>query len=86
MLGFFLCWMLPIVVLSDDVLNGFIKDIISTFKLQSPTLVYHGQAPELCFTHHWVLCMNLEFEQGILMDAKGKSIFISKSFQYKEIT
>ena len=68
---FFLLWISPTVVICDDELNGFITDIISTFKLLSPTIVYHSDAPEICLTHHWVLCLNLENEQDMPVNKKG---------------
>ena len=60
-----LFWMFPTVVNCDDKMNVFVTDIISTFQLLSPTILYHGDAPEICFTKDWVLCLNLENEQAI---------------------
>ena len=72
-----LFWMFPIVVNCDDKINGFITDVISTFKLLSPTILHHGDAPEICFTHRWVLCLNLENEQALLMKDGGNSYLAS---------
>ena len=49
----------------DDMLNSFIIDIISTFKLTSPTIIYHGEALEICMTH-WVLCLDQENQQEVI--------------------
>ena len=58
-LGFlFFLWMLPNVMKCDNNMNGFISDLILTFRLISPTIIYHGDAPELCFTTPWVLCLH----------------------------
>ena len=66
-LGFlFFFWMLPNVMKCDDNMNGFISDVISSFRLISPTIIYHGDAPELCFTTPWVLCL----QQDILKEGK----------------
>ena len=77
-LGFLLLfWMFPTVINCDDKINGFITDIISTFQLLSPTILYHGDAPEICFTNPWVLCLNLENEQAILMKDEGNPCLAS---------
>ena len=64
-------FVLPNLMKCDDNINSFISDLISSFRLISPTLIYHGDAPEICFTHLWVLCLNLENEQAILTEEKG---------------
>ena len=65
-LGFLLfLFIIPNMMKCDDNINSFISDLITSFKLISPTLIYHGDAPEICFTHHWVLCLNLENEQAL---------------------
>ena len=72
-LGFLLfLFIIPNMMKCDDNINSFISDLITSFKLISPTLIYHGDAPEICFTHHWVLCLNLESEQAILTEEKGR--------------
>ena len=57
---------------SDDSLNSFITDVISKFKLTSPTILYHGEAPEICRKHWWVLCLDQENEQEISPGIKSK--------------
>ena len=60
-----LFWMVPSAISYEDNLNSFITDVITTFKLVSPTIVYHGNEPEICFKHNWVLCLNVESEHAI---------------------
>ena len=72
-IGFLLLFfMLPNMVKCDDNTNNFIADLMSSFSLKTPTLIYHGDAPEICYTHHSVLCLNLEKEQEILIEEKGR--------------
>ena len=69
----YLFWMSTSVIKCDDNINSFITDVISKFRLKSPTIVYHGSAPEICFTNQWVLCLNLENEQNIIQKGKGNA-------------
>ena len=55
--------MLPNATKCDENMSRFISDLISSYNLISPTIIYHGGAPEICFTSHWVLCLNTEKEQ-----------------------
>ena len=50
--------MLPYGMKCEDNMNGFISDLILSFRLTSPTIIYHGHAPEICFTTPWVLCLH----------------------------
>ena len=49
-------------------LEKFIGNLIDTFQLTSPTLIYHEEAPEICFTWTWILCLedNLELQPSEL--------------------
>ena len=51
--------------------SSFFTDIISTFKLRSPTIIYHGETPEICMRQWWVLCLDLEYRQEIVHKEKG---------------
>ena len=45
----------------------FIEDVLSTFKLKAPTIIYEGdEPPVICYTKWWVLCLPNEFgnDQG----------------------
>ena len=40
----------------------FIEDVLSTFKLKAPTIIYDGdEPPVICYTKWWVLCLPNEF-------------------------
>ena len=69
---FFLFLLLTTDIICADRVNSFIKDISHTFGLRNPTIIYHGNAPDICFRNQWVLCLNLENEQSILQKAKDK--------------
>ena len=40
-------------------ISSLIKDIMITFRLTSPTIVYDNNeaAPEICYSDQWVLCL-----------------------------
>ena len=40
--------------------NMFLLDIITTFRLTSPTIVYNEdeEAPDICYSAQWVLCLH----------------------------
>ena len=42
----------------DDSVNGFITDIILSLRLISPTIIYHGDTPEICMSRQWMLCLD----------------------------
>ena len=51
----------------NDSLNAFTSDVISTFGLISPTIVYDSdEAPKICMTRKWVLCLSQDDEQNSL--------------------
>ena len=43
-----------------ETLSSFIRDMMATFGLASPTIVYNSDetAPEICYTDPWVLCLH----------------------------
>ena len=68
LLGLFLPWM-GLRVDGEDTTSLFLQDLITTFGLVSPTIVYNAdeEAPEICYTNQWVLCLPLfsnETDQG----------------------
>ena len=73
-----LCLMLPNMTKCDEQMNGFILDLISTFRLTSPTIIYQDDAPEVCFTIPWVLCLDQENVQAELFEEEG-----TKTLGYK---
>ena len=49
-------------------MNPFIFDLVSTFQLTSPTILYDNDAeiPEICYDSQWVLCLSSnEHERGL---------------------
>ena len=64
----FLLWMFQCVS-GNDSLNAFMGDILSTFGLISPTIIYTSdEAPKICMTHKWVLCLDGNNEQNELAE------------------
>ena len=42
----------------EDVENAFLKDIITTFKLLYPNIIFQEAAPDACMTGKWLLCLS----------------------------
>ena len=73
----------------------FISNLIGTFQLTSPTLIYHEEAPEICFTSTWILCLedNLELQPSELA-YPGQFVYrchllgsvISPKYKFKTLT
>ena len=44
----------------EEKIDVFLRDIIDTFQMTSPTIVYDSdeEAPEICYTDEWVLCLH----------------------------
>ena len=51
----------------EDTISAFIRDVMITFQLNSPTIIYGGEeAPEICYSDQWVHCLSSdEYEEGI---------------------
>ena len=48
----------------NDSFNALMGDILSTFGLTSPTILYTGdEEPKICMTRKWVLCLNQDNDQ-----------------------
>ena len=50
-------------------MNGFIRDIVSAFRISSPTIIYDGDEapPDICYTDQRVLCLPIhESDQDVL--------------------
>ena len=64
--GLFLLLWMGLRVNGEETLSLFIDDILSTFKLKAPTIIYDGdEPPVICYTKWWVLCLlseGLDFE------------------------
>ena len=59
LLGLFLLLWMGSRVYAEDTTSLFLQDLITTFDLVSPTIVYDAdeEAPEICYTKEWVLCL-----------------------------
>ena len=62
----------------EEAMNIFIKDLIDTFKLASPAILYNSDEgiPEICYSSHWILCMPSNQHDG---SGEGKSPNDAKS-------
>ena len=46
-------------VCGEEAISSFIEDVMDTFRLKSPTIVYDSdEAPEICYRKTWVLCLS----------------------------
>ena len=49
----------------EDTISSFIRDMMATFQVASPTVVYDGdEAPDICYTDQWVLCLSSQVTQS----------------------
>ena len=63
LIGLLLFWM-DLGVNGEDTISSFIRDMMATFQLNSPTIMYGGdEAPEICYTDQWVLCLSTQATQ-----------------------
>ena len=64
---FLLLWMSLHISVGDELMNGFIQDIISTFKLRSPTILFdNDEVPQICYKDQRVLCLMTNEKDQIL--------------------
>ena len=50
---------------AEDTISSFVRDMMATFHLSSPTIVYNGdEVPEICYTDQWVLCISSQVEKS----------------------
>ena len=55
------------VSVGEELMNGFIQDIISTFKLRSPTIIFdNDEVPQICYADQRVLCLMIKEKEQIL--------------------
>ena len=50
----------------QEAMDIFINDLVGTFKLASPTIMYDGDegAPEICYTSQWTLCLSSKLHES----------------------
>ena len=59
-----LLWGMDFGVDGEEAISNFIKDVMATFQLTSPTIIYDSEEPpEICFKSQRVLCMPLQYEE-----------------------
>ena len=91
---FLLLWTELEWVCGEETLTNFMRDVMATFRLKSPTIVYDSdEAPELCYKEKWVLCLSAPdkerdlkslVDKEVCLDTKGsKCIF---PFTYRGVT
>ena len=84
---FLLLWMDFKKVTGEERISSFVRDVMATFRLTSPTIVYDSdEAPEICYTDQWVLCMSSESSGDQETDPNeatedGKKIFLMHFFR-----
>ena len=56
---FLLIWM-GSRVNGEEAMDVFINDLVATFQLTSPTILYDNddEIPEICYASQWVLCLS----------------------------
>ena len=83
---FLLLWMDFKKVTGEERISSFVRDVMATFRLTSPTIVYDSdEAPEICYADQWVLCMSSESSGDQDTNPKeateeGKNIFLYALF------
>ena len=81
---FLLLWMTATVSGQEDLLNNFVNDIISTFNLTLPTVLYDSdEPPQTCYENtpeRRVLCLQVtEEEQRISIDRNDTGMYVQGS-------
>ena len=49
-----------------EVLDKFVEDLIDTWQLRSPTIIYQDDLPELCRKRDWILCLSNAWDMSEL--------------------
>ena len=88
---FLLLWMTATVSGQEDLLNNFVQDVISTFNLTLPTILYDSdEPPQICYENtpeRRVLCLlATEEEQKISIDRNDMGMYVQGSNLLTEIS
>ena len=61
LLGLFLLLWMSLRVDGQEPMDVFINDLVATFQLTSPTILYDNDdaIPEICYASQWVFCLSL---------------------------
>ena len=88
---FILLWMTSWVAGEEELMNNFVHDLISTFNLTLPTILYDSdEPPQICYENtpeRRVLCLQLtEEEQKISIDRNDMGMYVQGSNLLTEIS
>ena len=76
--GLLLLLQMGLRVNGEETISNFIRDVMASFRLTSPTIVYGiDEAPEICYTDPWVLCLSSQITES---DEKELSNELDKKF------
>ena len=79
---FLLLWMVIKRANGEETISSFIRDIMTTFKLNSPTIIYDSdEAPDICFTDQWVLCLSSQDTSGVGRSKRHRLAHIAQMAQ-----
>ena len=64
----FLFWLFSIAhgFEKTEVLDKFVEDLIDTWQIRSPTIIYQDDLPELCRKRDWILCLSNAWDMSEL--------------------
>ena len=78
-LGLLLLLWMGLAANGEDMMSHFIGDMIDTYHLLRPTIVYdrNEETPDICYTRQWVLCLPSEHSllksDGLATEPETKS-------------
>ena len=54
----------------QEAMDFFINDLVATFQLTSPTILYNNNddMPDICFDSPWVLCLSIVQKESVHRD------------------
>ena len=52
----------------QEAMDFFINDLVATFQLASPTILYDNEIPEICYDSQWVLCLSSNLHERDLKE------------------
>ena len=67
-INLFLILRLDLRINGEETMDAFINDLVTTFKLVSPTILYNNdyEIPEICYASQWVLCLSSNQHENYL--------------------
>ena len=85
--GLFLLLWMDLGVNGQETMDIFIHDLVVTFKLASPTIIYDSDegVPEICYTSQWILCLSSKQHESdqneMINETYGKKYYILVSYR-----